>query len=282
MGCHRELAIGGVDFSGARERRRTSVPLWQATLRPRGQRMVVETIEQLSTRGTLLSRIAASDSGFLWAIDAPFGIAHALVPDGCDRGQPLWASRNFRIFKGQRDGIPAGGHKRWTDYHYPGTAGAFSLQLRHMTYEAIKLLNNLQRGTVADGPRVFPWCEDGRVFEVFPGSAALALGIEGVTANSYKRDGKSQRAISLRRAILDRLSDGAAPLSPAVTLTTDQREFCIGSDDALDSVLAALSLHWHLEHPDVAGRHIEQARGLWPVEGLIVGPTAPPDDAATQ
>lgn len=259
--------ICGVDFSGARPKRR-GIPLWQARVRFAGDRGIVQSVAQLSSQVELCQRILASPSRCLWAIDAPFGLPKDLVREYCDLGQPLWSPANIPAFLPNADGIKASGHRRGTDRLHRGTAAPFCKQLRPMTRAAIELLAVLG----AAGMGVLPWDEAGRVFEVFPGDAAMALRLEGVTPNSYKR--KSSGAVSLRRAMVGRLAAGGPGCFPPVDLTSEQRDLCIGCDDALDAVLAAVCLHWHLAHPEVAEAHVQEIAADWRVEGLIVGPGA--------
>ena len=267
------MIINGVDFSGARERPKAPIPLWQACVEfPDDGPACLTQLRQLASREQLLRLILTSSADWLWGIDAPFGIPKAIVPADIDLTQPLWSVDNFRIFQEQQDSIPTGGHKRQTDGHNRGTAGPFSMQLRPMTCAAISLLHTAQIQTDG-GLGVFPWDANGRVLEVFPGAAAVALDIGGVSTNSYKKHAKSLIAIEQRRATIGGLIEGAAGVFPPLLLSDEYRDFCIGSDDALDAVLAALCAYWHTQHLKRALSLRRQAECAWPVEGMIAGPS---------
>lgn len=265
-----DMTIYGVDFSGACEGGRAPIPLWEARIRISRSGGDLEALEQLCSRCRLRQRIINSGGTSLWGIDAPFGLPGVLVPNQCDMCKPLWSPTNFPVFRANRDQIRVSGKRRCTDKQYPGTLGPWSLRLKPMTYQAIKLLWKLHAEAQDRG--VFPWAPQGRVFEVFPGAAARALEPPGVTTNSYKHG--SQKAILLRRRMVARLGRGRRDCFPPLRLGREHKDFCIGSDDALDAVLAALCVYWHTEHGCVAERHKKEADGAWRLEGLIVGPGA--------
>lgn len=267
------MTINGVDFTGAEEKRGVPIALWRAAVDFTGGAGTLSCLRQLPSRQCLFQAVLNEDPAAAWAIDAPFGLAKSLLlGSSFDHTKPLWSPDNFALFEQTQGTIPAGGNKRQTDSLCPGTAGAFSKQLRRMTYQAIALLSKLA-AAVAPESIVFPWSRDGRILEVFPGSAATALAIPGVTCNSYKKHPKSEAAVLQRAAIVDRVVTGTPGVFPAVAISAEQRDLCIGSDDALDAVLAALCGIWHVRNLGESLRTRKQLAEHWPVEGMIVGPT---------
>lgn len=109
-----------------------------------------------------------------------------------------------------------------------------------MTFRGMRMLNGLWQA----GCRVPPLPDGGHpgplLLESMPGAALRAFGLP------FKGYKKGQRAVELRRKILDGLESRSGVKIPNLAWFDDR---CIGNDDCLDSVVASVAAClWSLNH----------------------------------
>jgi hypothetical protein len=233
-----DISIIGVDFSGAKDDKNTWVT--QGVLS--GGTLTLDSCQQMP-RAELAGLLASLHGTAVAAMDFPFSVPDGFAGHWLPEAQTmpeLWeaaAAMEFEEFMSLRDEFVAGHGEpfRRGDLYFPECYSCLHKtqpNMVPMTFRGMQLLDGLWRG----GCRVPPLPDQGRtgpvMLESMPGAALRAFGLP---FKGYKR---GKRATELRRTILDGLETNSGVSLANLTRFEDR---CIGSDDCLDSVVAAVA-----------------------------------------
>ncbi len=233
-----ETTILGVDFSGAKSDKNTWVT--RGTLS--GNSLEISSCEP-TPRAELAILLGSAPKNTIAALDFPFSVprefASYLLPSAEDMTE-LWnaaANMEFQDFMALRDGfvLEHGEPYRRGDLYFPECYSCLhkaNPNMVPMTFRGMQMLDGLWRS----GCRVPPLPNETRtgplLLESMPGAALRALGLP------FKGYKKGQNALSLRRRILDGLGTMSGVGLPNLSRF---RDYCLESDDCLDSVAAAVA-----------------------------------------
>ena len=233
-----DIPILGVDFSGAKSDKNTWVT--QGVLN--GGVLTLDSCQPMP-RTELAGLLASLPGTAVAALDFPFSVpkmfADSWFPEAKDM-PGLWAAASameFEEFLSLRDGFVAehGEPLRRGDLYFPECYSCLhktNPNMVPMTFRGMQMLDGLWRA----GCRVPPLLDQGRsgplLLESMPGAALRAFGLP------FKGYKKGQLSFELRRQILDGLATRSG-----VTIANLVRfnDCCIGNDDCLDSVVAAVT-----------------------------------------
>jgi predicted RNase H-like nuclease len=227
-----------VDFSGAK----TDKDTWVTQGVLDGGVLTIESCQSV-TRAQLANLLASLPGTAVAALDFPFSVptvfAQQWLPDA-DAMPQLWAAAAAMTSEGflsLRDEFVAehGEPLRRGDLYFPECYSCLhkaNPNMVPMTFRGMQMLDALWRA----GCRVPPLPEQGRsgplLLESMPGAALRAFGLP------FKGYKKGQRAVELRRQILDGLESRSGVTIPNLA---QFRDYCMGNDDCLDSVVAAVA-----------------------------------------
>ena len=233
-----ETTILGVDFSGAKSDKNTWVT--RGTLSANS--LEISSCEP-TPRAELAILLGSAPKNTIAALDFPFSVpkefASYLLPSAEDMPE-LWnatANMEFQDFMALRDGfvLEHGEPYRRGDLYFPECYSCLhkaNPNMVPMTFRGMQMLDGLWRS----GCRVPPLPNGTRtgplLLESMPGAALRALGLP------FKGYKKGQNALSLRRQILDGLGTMSGVGLPNLSRF---RDYCLESDDCLDSVAAAVA-----------------------------------------
>ena len=233
-----ETTILGVDFSGAKSDKNTWVT--RGTLS--GNSLEISSCEP-TPRAELAILLGSAPKNTIAALDFPFSVpkefSSYLLPSAEDMPE-LWnatANMEFQDFMALRDGfvLEHGEPYRRGDLYFPECYSCLhkaNPNMVPMTFRGMQMLDGLWRS----GCRVPPLPNETRtgplLLESMPGAALRALGLP------FKGYKKGQNALSLRRQILDGLGAMSGVGLPNLSRF---RDYCLESDDCLDSVAAAVA-----------------------------------------
>ena len=233
-----ETTILGVDFSGAKSDKNT----WVTRGALRGNSFEIGSCEP-TPRAELAALLGSAPEKTIAALDFPFSVprefASYLLPSAEDMPE-LWnatANMEFQDFMALRDGfvLEHGEPYRRGDLYFPECYSCLhkaNPNMVPMTFRGMQMLDGLWRS----GCRVPPLPNGIRtgplLLESMPGAALRALGLP------FKGYKKGQNALSLRRQILDGLGTMSGVGLPNLSRF---RDYCLESDDCLDSVAAAVA-----------------------------------------
>ena len=231
------MELLGVDFSGAKTDNRT----WMTRgFLDRGS-LTLQDCRPVR-RAELAQLLASLPAGAVAALDFPFSVPQAFAQfwqPGVASMTDLWAaaaSMDLTQFLILRDDFVArhGEPKRRCDLRFPECYSCLhkaNPNMVPMTFYGMQMLGPLWRAGCAIPP-LDPAQPGGPVLlEAMPGAALRAFGLP------YKGYKKGAKALQLRQGILADLGER----SGVVIRDLDRfRELCFSSDDALDSVVAAL------------------------------------------
>ena len=233
-----KTVILGVDFSGAKADKNTWVT--QGVLSAGA--LTLRSCEP-TPRAELAKLLASTSGNTVAALDFPFSVpsefSRQWLP-GAQTMPDLWeaaAAMEFTDFIELRDSFVAehGEPLRRGDLYFPECYSCLhkaNPNMVPMTFRGMQMLDGLQRADC----RVPPLPEQGRtgpvLLESMPGAALRAFGLP------FKGYKKGQHAADLRLRILDGLETCSGMTIPNLALF---RDYCMGSDDCLDSVVAAVA-----------------------------------------
>ena len=233
-----ETTILGVDFSGAKSDKNTWVT--RGTLSANS--LEISSCEP-TPRAELAILLGSAPKNTIAALDFPFSVpkefSSYLLPSAEDMPE-LWnatANMEFQDFMALRDGfvLEHGEPYRRGDLYFPECYSCLhkaNPNMVPMTFRGMQMLDGLWRS----GCRVPPLPNGTRtgplLLESMPGAALRALGLP------FKGYKKGQNALSLRRQILDGLGTMSGVGLPNLSRF---RDYCLESDDCLDSVAAAVA-----------------------------------------
>lgn len=242
-----ERTIIGVDFSGAGED--TDVgKTWITEARLAGRILTIANCYSIC-RNELTERLMRRDYAVA-AMDFPFGVpvafANHWVPDS--QAMPdLWQSahnladrRHFRVQVDAFAPTVADELLRVGDLHVPGCYSCLHRtrpNMVPMTFEGMKLLHALTTDGVYHVPPLpKPESNSPVLLEVMPGATLNRMRLPARNpGRAYKM--RNQRGRGRRQEILNDLSCRSGI---AIQGLGDYRETCTDSDDALDSIVAAV------------------------------------------
>ena len=236
-----DIPILGVDFSGAKADKNTWVT--QGVLSD--GILTLESCQPLP-RARLADLLASLPGTAVAALDFPFSVPESFAgrwlpgaPGGSEMPE-LWeaaAAMDLEEFMSLRDGFVAGHGEplRRGDLYFPECYSCLhktNPNMVPMTFRGMQMLDGLWRA----GCRVPPLPDRGRtgalLLESMPGAALRAFGLP------FKGYKTGRLAVELRRKILDGLGICSGISVANLVRFNDQ---CIGSDDCLDSVVAAVT-----------------------------------------
>jgi hypothetical protein len=233
-----DLKILGVDFSGANADKNTWVT--QGVLN--GGVLTIDSCKSVR-RADLAILLASLPPGSVAALDFPFSVpavfAARWLPEARTMPQ-LWeaaAAMDLPEFMALRDDFVAehGEPLRRGDLYFPECYSCLhkaNPNMVPMTFRGMQMLAGLWK----TGCRVPPLPDEGRagpvLLESMPGAALRAFGLP------FKGYKKGRNAVELRRQILNGLDSGSGIALPNLARLRDD---CIGNDDCLDSVVAAVA-----------------------------------------
>lgn len=259
------MRIIGVDFSGAGADTHVG-KTWIAEGLLEGNTLILANPNRISRDG-LTKKLAGLDKPAVAAMDFPFSVPEVFArcwqkrPDILAEGATmpdLWAASailKWTNFKGLQDELrivefvkQQGEPKRACDppesyspLHYANP------NMVPMTFRGMQMLNRLWQGPTADPVIVPPLPQPSRhgkidtitLLEVMPGAVLRRFGLPhtGYKDNS-RRLGQREDRKKTRRHILDELPQRINPLTTNLPGVYAQ---CLENDDALDSVIAAIT-----------------------------------------
>jgi len=238
-----ETIILGVDYSGAKADKNTWVTRGTfSNETDAGETLVIESCTA-TRRADLAALLAAAPGNTVAALDFPFSVPrefacwwHAAAKSMPDLWQAA-ASMDLPDFMALRDEFVAGHGEpyRRGDLYFPECYSCLhraNPNMVPMTFRGMQMLDGLWRA----GSRVPPLTEDTRkgplLLESMPGAALRAMRLP------FKGYKKGKNAVELRRQILDGLETRSGVAVPNLKRF---RNDCIGNDDCLDSVVAAVA-----------------------------------------
>ena len=241
-----ETTILGVDYSGALADKNT----WATKGVLRGNVLTLESCEPIP-RAELTAKLASLPADAVAALDFPFSVPQVFAErwlPGAKTMPDLWqaaAAMDLPDFLHLRDEFVAqhGEPFRRGDGYFPECYSCLhkaNPNMVPMTFRGMRMLNGLWQA----GCRVPPLPDGGHpgplLLESMPGAALRAFGLP------FKGYKKGQRAVELRRKILDGLESRSGVKIPNLAWFDDR---CIGNDDCLDSVVASVAAClWSLNH----------------------------------
>ena len=268
------MRILGVDFSGAKTDDRT----WVATgFLKQGEELVLQdcrSVRRAELAELLLSLPATSIAALDFPFSVPQGFARIWQP-GVTRMPDLWAaavSMDLARFVNLRDEFVAryGEPKRRCDLRFPECYSCLhkaNPNMVPMTFYGMQMLGPLWRAGCAVPPLEPKVASKAVLLEAMPGAALKAMKLP------YKGYKKGAKALQLRQTILDGLEERSGI---RIKNLSRFRDTCLGSDDALDAVVATViatlwakdpSVFWL---PTVKGSNAPDAVAL--LEGWLYAP----------
>ncbi len=233
-----ETTILGVDFSGAKADKNT----WVTRGVLNDGALMLDSCQSMP-RVDLAKLLASAPGGAIAALDFPFSVpkdfAGRWLPDA-ETMPDIWqaaAAMEFDDFMARRDDFVAdnGEPLRRGDLYFPECYSCLhkaNPNMVPMTFRGMQMLDALWRS----GCRVPPLSDRERqgpvLLESMPGAALRAFGLP------FKGYKKGQRAVELRLQILEGLEARSGITIPNLARF---RDHCMGSDDCLDSVVAAVA-----------------------------------------
>ena len=267
------MEILGVDYSGAKTDDRT----WMTSgFLDRGNLVLQDC--RMVRRAELAERLVSLDQGSVAAMDFPFSVPQKFAqfwqPDAT-RMPDLWAAAatmDLAQFMVCRDDFVAryGEPKRRCDLRFPECYSCLhkaNPNMVPMTFHGMQMLGPLWQAGCAVPPLEPRLPQKALLLEAMPGAALRALNLP------YKGYKKGTNALRLRQRILDGLDERSGV---GIKNLDRFRELCLGSDDALDSVVAALTATlWALDasvfwQPSFTGDNGPDAVAL--LEGWLYAP----------
>ena len=233
-----EITILGVDYSGAKADKNTWVT--QGVLR--GGVLTLKSCEP-TPRAELAKLLASLPSDAVAALDFPFSVpkefAGCWLPEAQTMPE-LWqaaAAMEFQEFLSLRDEFVAqhGEPFRRGDRYFPECYSCLhkaNPNMVPMTFRGMQMLDALWRAGCQVPPLPSQGLAGPLLLESMPGAALRAFGLP------FKGYKKGQRSVILRRQILDGL---AARSGVGIANLAQFDDACIGNDDCLDSVVAAVA-----------------------------------------
>ncbi|MCS5669071.1 MAG: DUF429 domain-containing protein [Dehalococcoidia bacterium] len=233
-----ETTILGVDFSGAKSDKNTWVT--RGTLS--GNSLEISSCEP-TPRAELAILLGSAPKNTIAALDFPFSVpkefSSYLLPSAEDMPE-LWnatANMEFQDFMALRDGfvLEHGEPYRRGDLYFPECYSCLhkaNPNMVPMTFRGMQMLDGLWRSGCRVPPLPNGTHTGPLLLESMPGAALRALGLP------FKGYKKGQNALSLRRQILDGLGTMSGVGLPNLSRF---RDYCLESDDCLDSVAAAVA-----------------------------------------
>ena len=233
-----ETTILGVDFSGAKSDKNTWVT--RGTLS--GNSLEISSCEP-TPRAELAILLGSAPKNTIAALDFPFSVpkefSSYLLPSAEDMPE-LWnatANMEFQDFMALRDGfvLEHGEPYRRGDLYFPECYSCLhkaNPNMVPMTFRGMQMLDGLWRSGCRGPPLPNETRTGPLLLESMPGAALRALGLP------FKGYKKGQNALSLRRQILDGLGTMSGVGLPNLSRF---RDYCLESDDCLDSVAAAVA-----------------------------------------
>ena len=231
------MEIAGVDFSGAK----TDDHTWVTRGRLEGHVLTLRECKAV-TRVQLAELLLRLPQGSVAALDFPFSVpqpfAHFWQP-GASSMPELWAAASeidLSQFVALRDDFVAqwGELKRRCDARFPECYSCLhkaNPNMIPMTFYGMRMLGPLWLAGCTVPPLDSPGAGKAVLLEAMPGAGLKALGL------SHKGYKKGANALQLRQRILN----GLATRSGLRIRNLPQfQEKCLGSDDALDSLVAAV------------------------------------------
>ena len=232
------MQILGVDYSGAKTDDRT----WMASGFLDQEALVLQDCRPVR-RAELAEILVSLDQGSVAALDFPFSVPKDFAQfwqPGTTRMPDLWAAAammDLAQFMVWRDDFVAsyGEPKRRCDLRFPECYSCLhkaNPNMVPMTFHGMQMLGPLWQAGCAVPP--LEPREPGKavLLEAMPGAALKALNLP------YKGYKKGTNAHQLRQRILDGLEERSGV---GIKNLDRFRDLCLSSDDALDSVVAALT-----------------------------------------
>ena len=231
------LEILGVDFSGAKTDNRT----WVTSGRLDGHVLTLGDCKPVP-RAQLAELLLRLPQGSVAALDFPFSVpqpfAHFWQP-GASSMPELWAAAqeiDLSQFLALRDDFVArwGEPKRRCDLRFPECYSCLhkaNPNMVPMTFYGMRMLGPQWLAGCAVPPLVPPSAGNAVLLEAMPGAALKAFRLP------YKGYKKGANALQLRQRILASLEVRSGIEMPNIS---QFREHCLVSDDALDSLVAAV------------------------------------------
>lgn len=238
-----ETIILGVDYSGAKADKNTLVTRGIFSDETLGDETLRIEYCRPTPRADLAALLAAAPNNTVAALDFPFSVPREFASRWLPTAESmpdLWqaaASMDLPDFMALRDEFVAehGEPYRRGDLYFPECYSCLhkaNPNMVPMTFRGMQMLDGLWQA----GGRVPPLPEDSRkgplLLESMPGAALRALGLP------FKGYKKGQHAVDLRRQILEGLELRSGVAIPNLS---EFRDDCIGNDDCLDSVVAAVA-----------------------------------------
>ena len=251
-----QLKILGVDFSGAK----TDDHTWVTSGFLDQGNLVLQDCRPVR-RAELAEVLVSLDRGSVAALDFPYSVPKDFAEfwqPGVSSMPDLWAAAatiDLAQFIAYRDNFVAlyGETKRRCDLRFPECYSCLhkaNPNMVPMTFYGMQMLGPLWGAGCVVPPLEPMDTEEAVLLEAMPGAALKALNLPH---KGYK---KGRKALSLRRSILDGLEERSGV---GIRNLDRFQDVCLGSDDALDSVVAALiATLWTLDpsvfwHPSVKG-----------------------------
>ena len=246
------MHIIGVDFSGA-ERETGKTYLAQGWLE--GNNLTLASSRSVS-RDQLTGILRRARGPVVAAMDFPFSVPAEFArfwQPVAQQMPDLWAAMEWENFSTTRDEFV---ELRWEQKRHcdppesKSPLKRYNPDMRPMTFRGMQMLNRLWRGITASPVMVPPLPQPNRpdekepitLLEVMPGAVLRSLGLP---FRGYKVT--TAAALEMRGYILNELPQRINPLTvnlPGV------REQCLGNDDALDAVIAAITAALWVNAPD--------------------------------
>ena len=240
-----ERMVLGVDFSG-RGKDTDIGKTWVTKGLFDGGTLEINDCRPVSRDGlrTLLKYLP---SDLVAAMDFPFGIPMEFIQYlGIDATTmpTVWRSilsdgKDVAWFEAKcREAFEELGYepKRTGDEYYPESQSPLNLRMFRMTFHGMSMLGKLWNETNCQVP---PLQQEGRngitLLEVMPGAALKAFSLPHTEYKSTERN--APKNLENRKVILKKLSDS---FTVALSNLADFRDHYIFSDDALDSLVAAI------------------------------------------
>ena len=243
------MQILGVDFSGAKTDDRT----WVATgTLEQGEELVLEDC-RLVGRTELAELLVSLPTASVAALDFPFSVPQDFgqfwQPEATSMPD-LWAaaaSMDLARFVNLRDEFVAryGEPKRRCDLRFPECYSCLhkaNPNMVPMTFYGMQMLGPLWQASCAVAPLEPKVASKALLLEAMPGAALKAMKLP------YKGYKKGAKALQLRQTILDGLEERSGI---GIKNLSRFRGTCLGSDDALDAVVASVIATLWVKDPSV-------------------------------
>ncbi len=244
------MRIIGVDFSGAQTDRKT----WVARGELDNNVLTIESCDRIR-RAALTDELAGLTEPAVVAMDFPFSVPAEFANHWQPNAQAmpdLWraaAGMDFEGFATLRDDfVESLGMEPKRPYDPPESFSCLhnaNPNMVPMTFRGMAMLHDLwcrlPQGAIWVPPMPEPLGYNITLMEVMPGATLRSFGLPHTGYKNTPRlttEQKKQRK-DMRRHILDELPQRINPLT--VNLTGDVYDRCLNDDDALDSVVAAIT-----------------------------------------